>query len=543
MLHEAPLYGLPLDAFDTAYSESVADALAVTLRNPHKQRSWLVRAYPRDASTSTDPPTTIEVLLSTDGHRNHADDTEHLQYTEAVITPYDVTFGLDKLWGQSRTNLGSVVIGDPDGGLRSITGEDWQGRQCDIYVGPRGGTQVQFARVGRLLSRDLSYGRQEMDLILDDYGYLFRKPLGTATYGGTGGLDGDSEVKGRLKPILLGRVRRFEPILVDGTNRVYQLHDGSVATIDGVEVAGVALSFDTNVADITTATPATGEYATALATGHIKLGSDPDGVVLVTGAQGHNSSSLGYVDTVAGLLQLLAVDYAGLPADDIGLVTFAALATHTAEMGGYFTDKIPILDVIERFHQSAASYGWLRPTRTFDVGRITDPSAATADFALNANVGDIRDENWHNDPYEVRVWRVVVLYRPYPRPLLDTEIDSSVALATRQDYGKAYRVAEAEDASILVQTPEATELEIQTDLDDEADAQALADEQLALRGVLRRQLTLSPRIGLIERGIGDVVEVVDDRLPVSPSKYVILHVENAAAESEDPDRIVWECYG
>lgn len=627
---EAPYGALTYGDFDTDNAESIADAVDTLLEDPTLPRSWWLRAKPRDADTSTDPPTLIDVNLSTDGHKLQPTDADYStlgDLPEAITSPYGVTINLgEELWGVANMDLGLIVIGDAGASRRSLAGEDWVGRQADVYVGPQGGRQVEFARVGQLLSRQISFDRSRLNLHTDDYGFLFDRPVQENSYrgresvtgtdltftastdkitspgGGTdlsvfadytyvkvagsasneglrkitsasateiqvdasvtglvdeaaggsvtieGALEGGDDLKGRPIPLLFGIEPQFEPILVDGVEQIYQLHDGinhgAMEAVLAAEDGKSALSFDADYTDITLATPIAGEYATCLATGHVKLGEAPEKVLTVR-AKGHNSSAYGYVEQVTGLLKLLSVTFAGLSdPGELDGVALSDLASHTAVMGHWTgTDSESIRSVMGRFCKSAGAWAWLRPSKVLTVGRITDPDNATADVSLDAAADEIRLSPWEMQPLEIPVGRVRVGYKRYSRTLSDTEVLGSVDENTRKDAGKEYRFAKAEDPDVFVQTPEADEIEILTQLDTEADAQALADEQLALRKTPRLFGTVAPRAGLIKRGIGTVFKLTDDRLPVSPKKFVIVGLDNEAAKSGTADRIVWRCFG
>jgi len=606
--------------FNLAYAGSIADALETLLEEPSLARSWWLRARPRDASTSTDPPTLLNVDLSTDGHRTFPTDAEEIQLYEALLAPYSVQVGIEGLWGVARMTFGEIVIGNPGGDYTHLAGEDWVGRQADVYVGPRGGAMVQFGRVGRLLSRQIQWDRSTLTIPVDDYSFLFDAPVQDSSYLGsssvtgtgisfnsgtnlisaagsdlsvfsgyryvkvagsvsnnkkfrissaasgsiqvdaaltglvteaagasvtiTGYLDGADEIKGRPKPLLFGVKRQFEPILVSGPDHVYQIHEGAIQAVDAVLDQGVALSFGGNVTDITLATPAPGEYFTCLATGHIALGEAPAGTVTCT-ARGHNSSAYGYVDDVVGLTKLLTVEYAGLnDPSELDSAALDSLSSYTAPMGHYTgIEPQSVRSVLERWHNSAASWAWLQPAKILTVGRIMDPDGEAAEFALDVAVDDLRWAPWSMQPFEIPVGRVRVGFRRYPRTLRDSDLAGAVPEETRKDYGEEYRFAIAEDPAIFVQTPEADEIEILTDLDLESDAQALANEQLALRKVPRRLGTISPAKGMIKRGVGAVFSLKDDRLPISPKNFVILGLQNEAAKSGDADVIVWRCFG
>ncbi len=542
MLHgEAPHGDLPFG--DSVVSATIEDVVNVLLQRPWIPRSWLLRALPRDASTATDPPTLIPVNLSTDGNRWSPTDAEEIQFPEALVQPYSLSFSLSRdLWGQSRMRSGQIAIGDASLEHRSLAGEDWVGRQCDVYVGPRGGAQVEFARVARLISRQISYDRKLLTIIVDDHSFIFDKPLQSNLYLGTGSLEGGAEIEGQPKPITIGQVRHVAPIVVDSATNIFQLHDGAFEAVDLVEDRGLAVTFNADVADIVPFAPPPGTFNTSLATGYIRLGTKPD--LLTVDAKGHNSSLLGYVETISSIIRLLATVFAGLvDPSELDITSFTDLESRTAKLGHYFTSPIKIKDAMELFHQSGGSFGWLQPSKILKVGRITDPDGETEDFTIDASKDELRNDPWSVIPWEIPTYKVTVGYRRYQRPVSPTDLDPTKTLAEQKDYCQEYRYLFDEDLSVLTQTPEAADITILTSIDRDVDARAFVVEQLSLRKVPRRLGTFSPRVGLIQRGIGDVLELIDDRLPDSPKKFFIIGVTNSASSEGRSDNIVLECFG
>lgn len=493
-------------------------------------------------------PVITSVNLSTDGHRTFPTDSEEIQLEQAVVKPYSLAYELSgELYGQVDTNFGEISIADPSLSRRSLAALDWTGRDLDIYIGPRRGKQIQFTNVANLLSRSIRYDSSVLTLIADDYSYIFDRYLQSNFYGGTGGLDGDTEIQGEPIPIWMGVKRQVEPKLVDAANLIYQLNDGTIGAMDSITAVrdqGVDKSFDTDVADITTATPGVGEYATSLAGGYIKLG-DKNGRITVD-AQGLEFPSYGYIETIADLIVGLAVDFAGLE-DPINLdpVAFTTLASDFAgAMGQYFDKPTTIRQAMNVFHRSAMSWGWLRPNKVLTVGRITDPDTASEDFSIDVDCEEVNLVPWRMDPFEVPVGRVFVGYRRYPVRLNESELDSSVTVANRLDWSKEYRFAKAEDEKTFAKFSDAKEITILTDLDDEADAQTIANEQLAMRKVANRRVgTMSLRTGLITRGVGQAFRLTDSRLPDSPKQFVVIGVRNEAAAQGTHDIVELTVYG
>lgn len=553
-----------LSAHDSFNNDSIADQLEGLLANPHLPRSWLVDFYPRDPSTTTDPVTTIRVSLSSDGHKRYPTDDEERQYPQSIIQPFALASSLrGQLYGTANVDYGEVIIGDAGKYHRSIANYDWFSREGDIYLGPRRGTQIQFANVAKVKTRGRRLDSRNISIIIDDYSYVFDRLLQENFYAGTGGLNGSSDLTDKARPVLIGQVDQLEPVAVDGGNFIYQIHDGSLGamqSVDYVKDEQIALSFDADYADITTASPGVGEYSTSLAQGYIKLQSAPNGAI-TCGAKGIISSTYGYVDDISPIIRMLAVDFAGL-VDPINLdpITFTTLATHTATMGWYFRDPssrktslgiqtqedsgVTIRQAMDIFHRSAMSYAYLQPDKVLTCGRITNPDSATADFTLDAGNNEIKLLPWTWAPYEIPVGRVLVGYRHYSRTLTASEVDSSIGVDELEDIHSPYRYGKDElTGNDLAQNEDYKTVYLETALYNKSDADALASEQLGMRSVRRDVGTIESYGGLLRRKIGQVFELTDDRLGSSPKKFVVVGVRNVAAKSGNDDVVRITAYG
>lgn len=116
------------------------------------------------------------------------------------------------------------------------------------------------------------------------------------TYGGAGGAEGEIELKGQVKPLMLGAPVMTEGVLVDSIDTIIQLNDGPM---EGVDVAFEgAARFDDPVADyddfgdLDAATIAPGFVATAIDEGFVRHGA-PGAGVLTYNVRGSNAGSDG----------------------------------------------------------------------------------------------------------------------------------------------------------------------------------------------------------------------------------------------------------
>ena len=556
LLGEGSLGDYELGGFDASSAESVADAVANLLDNPHLGRSWLVRARPLEL-TSTDE---VTVDLSTDGARVDYDDGA-IQFPQSVITPYDVSYTLPGgTWGHATASIGRIILGDAaahlrgdanaallDAALTNFVAADWEGREVDIYLGPEGSSNpLLYGRVARFLSMEVHYDLTTISILVKDYSYVFEVQLQTNLYAGTGGAEGTSELEGTPKPRLIGKVAQLKPVQLDPATGTYQLNDGAVESVGGVEVGAKSLSFDADYADYTSLVAASltsTEYATSLATGYVRIGNtNPDLKVTCTDVEGDNSSSYGYVSTIGPILRYLAVTRAGLTdPDDLDSVAFAALDLHTAVLGEFFTSPITILEVINVFHAAARSWSWLRPDKTLTCGRITAPEDTTPANLLYRDRDDLRMAPWKDEPYSRSTYLYRVGYGQYKAILDDNDFDATVTAATRRQWKLEWRYQKDDDATVLSKTPTALEETIQTVINGSADALSLATEQLGLFKVKRRLVTISPTIGLVKLGIGTEIELFDNRQAASPRNMTVLGFRNVSRGPSTNDEVVLSC--
>ena len=162
-----------------------------------------------------------------------------------------------------------------------------------------------------------------LDVPLRDATYWIERPVQSALYGGTGGLDGGTDLTGLPKPKTRGRAMNVAPVLIDAVNRVYQWTDGP-GTISAVyEGGGGSISFQYDVPDLYAGSTAPGQFRTNAARGLFQLGSNP--VQQITADVTGGPSNL-----IGGLAKSLLLDDLGLPASLLDTASFDALPTYQA---------------------------------------------------------------------------------------------------------------------------------------------------------------------------------------------------------------------
>lgn len=155
----------------------------------------------------------------------------------------------------------------------------------------------------------------------------FDKNILTATYAGTGGAEGGSDLKGRLKPLVIGWAKNVEPVLIDTVNNVYQFSGyGAIEEVSNLYER--AADFGASVGDYATyaalvaATIPAGRWGTCLAAGMVRLGAPAAGVI--TGdLKGHKVGAT--TPRLSGAVISALATIAGVSTGDIETSTLTSL--------------------------------------------------------------------------------------------------------------------------------------------------------------------------------------------------------------------------
>ena len=486
----AGLGELPIGGIADADSLAVTDPLTViaTADPPYKpsEYSYIVIARPYDFDTSS----VLELRAANDGGPSNVSYSSYQTgtepYAERVLRPYNFEARLPGVplssaesaqflpGGSVTPTIGDVAWDNTDGALDDWCSYDWTDRGLEVYVGAayagltRPAWPTEYAQIFNGRTDRAGWNPREFLAYIRDFRRRLAVPLQPTLYAGTGGLEGGDEIKGQPKPRCYGQVRQAGLILVDGPNHIYQLNDGSIQAVSAVRDSGAGLAFDANVADITTATPAPGEYATSLATGFIRLGEAPAGAVTVD-AQGDNSGALGYVATFAGIIRKMATGPGGLTdPDELELGTFETVEDDVTYALGFYTGTEAMNVDVAMDRVADGARGWWTFTRIgrLAVGRVpADPSTSLIDRELpstSTGGGGQQIETDADgfalitrDQASAPAYRVRLPYRRHWTTLDPANVAASVPETTRLDYGKEWRFASLDDAGVQTDVPSA----------------------------------------------------------------------------------------
>lgn len=360
------------------------------------------------------------------------------------------------------------------------------------------------------------------------------RPWRFGTFSGGGGLNGGSDIVGKVRPQLWGKARHISPVLVDPANLIYQVSDahyvfGASSSVTAVYDAGVALTAGAtyaSTADLLANAPAAGQYRVLNASGMgqgiwVRLGSSPVGVITadaqydVTGGAG----SLKYGDQLNAMLS-----WAISGSIDGGTQGLLNALASSEPWGMYLTEPRSARDVI--VDALAGVAGWISPRydsagATFSVRFPTDPSTLTNSSVpgLPDIPGDtiIRSGRSSTVPEPFTGLPAIAAIVNYERvwTVQTSGLAGSVSATTRSYLANEYR-SERQSASGTIQVRYPNGPEVTHDAfwvpaavaSITTEAQRLRDALCARRDLLQIRCQVADLLPWTRIGLGDPVNVV-----------------------------------
>lgn len=418
-------------------------------------------------------------------------------------------------YGDAELQDGQIVLANLDRAYDGLRDHDF--RSVTIKMIERG-QQLSDAvtlAVCEVESAELTW--QQLTLTVIDRMAALNIQAMTATYAGDNtdnyGVEGNAQLEGKIKPVLLGKVGWFEPDLVNAASLLYAINHASdgtnkaVHSVDGIKDNGVDITIAADYATITLLVDATipsGQAATCLAAGVFRLNNAPAGVVTCRATESATSN------TVAQVVERFVTGYT-----DFGSISgLSDIDTDYDFDAGYYLSSSETALEVTSFLMGSIN-GWVVPTICGGrlMGRLIDPSGETAiatfveNDIIRGGDGGLNRIPMTDQTGGIPAFKAVIEYQRFYRPLRDSEFAGSVSAADRQELAQEYRAVEASDSSIITTYQRSEPIIFQTALFDKADAQTVADDQLALRKVWRDLYIVDSPLSGVCLNVGDIVSL------------------------------------
>lgn len=228
----------------------------------------------------------------------------------------------------------------------------WQGADVTFYSGNAGDAWPWTTRFVGVITRYEAQG-DTLRVTAEVKTSTFEKDVLSSTYAGTTGIEGGADLKGKPKPWLLGRCFNVEPILINSVDSVFQVSAyGPIEAVNALYERGASFGASigdyANYAALVAATIPAGRWATCLASGLIRLGAPPYGVIT---ADVDGDKFGGTWRRRTGEIITRIATGAGISSGDLDATSLTALDTalstlpNVGRIGIYLTEQITVLEL------------------------------------------------------------------------------------------------------------------------------------------------------------------------------------------------------
>ena len=412
-------------------------------------------------------------------------------YLPCVASGFAFTESLS-IAGGASVSVGTIDLHNEDGALDSWLTEVWVNRAVRVYIGDATWPRADFRLVFSGLAASLdSRSASRLSIVLRDKQQRLNTPASDTVLGGA------TPNKDRLIPNTFGECHNVEPLLVNPALHEYQWHNGSAERLIEVRDNGVPVS-----------------TTSVLATGKFKLLATPAGTVTAS-VQGAKP----YTNTVAGIVQMLAVDY-GTPSErltsgDLDTVQLAAFDAACPQPVGYWMpDRSNVLQVCQELAGSVGAQVVMSKEGKLRIVRIALPGTGTA--------VDIRPEDYEARSLQIKERTEVIagVKLGYCRAwTVQNNLETGIPPEHKDLYAQEWLTVTARDPAVasayrLHAEPE----QVETLLLTETDAQAEADRRLDLWKVQRTVYQVKGFASCLLLELGQAVTLYGDRFGLESGK-------------------------
>jgi hypothetical protein len=454
--------------------------------------------------------------------------------------------------GVSTVGNGTLIIANSDG-YYDFLPQSYaiDGRDIKVKIGreqdPYGSAYV----VADVTATGWQIDIGAVTISLEDYSYKLGVAAQPNLYGGTGGSDGNADIVGKPKPLAFGTPLNVTAVSIDPTNLTYQLHDGSIQSIDNVYDSGATITRTgldyATYNDLVAAGAPPGSFSTCLAQGFFILGTKPQGAVT---ADLHGDNSAGFISTTGDIVRWFVRNKTVI-SDPDGIDTYAFAALNS-------TQGAPIDFFLDTSSQSTVAdicadlMGGIGGWYTFNRGGLFTVRVFTAP-AGNPSMSFTRNDIMNGDVSRLPLPQQLLTPQwqwqmPYQQNwTVQTSGLAGEVTADRLAFlSQQYRLAIVEDAAVLTDHPFAISPGPSTAyFTNASDALAEATRQSNLFKVTRALYQFSVQRSALKLDLGYVINLTHPRFDLTNGRLmtVVEITETAAWSGDQIDNVQITAYG
>lgn len=433
-----------------------------------------------------------------------------------------------------QPSFGSIRIENGDAELDAITDYYWGGRSVSVYAGQPGFTRSQFEKIFEGICTQPEYDEDQITINIADKSRILETEFQQDLYEGTGGLEGGADIEGSPKPLAYGECLNVSPVLIDAANLIYQVHDGSMESVDAVYDKGVALTSGGDVADITAASVSSGQFKTQLSGGYIKLGSSPVGRITAD-IKGDNNG--GYISNIGAIVQRIVRTKLGSRSFSPATIDGAGFNriddAITGKVGIYVSDKTDAQQMLDMLITPVHGYWTFTRQGILTAGVIDAPGTPT--FTIDQDQIEQIEVLDNIAP----AWRISLGYARSWTQQSDDDIASAASTAFKTFIQEEYRKIILEDRNQRTKTAAAVEREFSSLFVDASDAADVLSRLESIYGVQRKKYQVRVKNLIFRVCVGDTVSLKMPRFGLDNGKSMLIVRASEDAETQTTILELW----
>ena len=355
-----------------------------------------------DAKTSSGTPETLYFCCASgaSGFTGLGSDGNSHTWLPRIVDPGLIQknlFSGDKISGPSTCTFGEVVLGnfkkltESAGPIDALKNYRFYGSKIRMYFGLNNATSLSgFTQAYSAIVENPTVGWETISFAIRGPQADLDVPLYTTTFLGNNvlpdGLEGNIDLKDKLKPVVLGRVYNISPVLCNSYKLIYAvtpftgLSAGELNSDLHVYDNGVELYCAGVVSDIEAAGfPPFGQFYASVA-GYIRLGVAPAGVLTCNAAQ----QGYALIATPSNLVDYVLDNTSHSSMVDSNSYTGFA-PTDGYERGLFLSGSTNISTIIDQL-VAPIGYWFFTPLGKIVLGVLKDPSTMTSVYTFTKDV-------------------------------------------------------------------------------------------------------------------------------------------------------------
>lgn len=428
---------------------------------------------------------------------------------------------------RGQRTIGDAQLANPDGALDYILRDfTLDGGTIRAWVAEPGDSSDLWALVYEAQVDRVEATRQEIRVGITTIADQLERSLQLRRYTGSGGLNGDTDVAGRLRPTAWGDIFGIDPVLISKADNIYQVHDSRVQSIDAVYEGGLPYTFTADYPSydaLALATLEAGEYATCLEYGLFRIGITLAGLVFpIRVTMQGDATGNGYVSSTGDILYRIGRNRAYLSAGSLDVDSFNALPRQRV---GYYTNGSSDVSCASIYDALlggvVATYGVGRGQK-IAVRRMLPAEFSLTDVSVRGE--QFFDSRVESRPYTPRTSQPYT-YAPTWAPLNDDQVSTEADPAIAARLKAAYQDDQANRATTAV-VPQVPQPALTTYFSEKAPAEQVAYNALdfSARNLVPINVEIG-RAGLVTE-IGKVFAITGSRFVADDFRGVIYQQED-----------------